>query len=226
MATKKEPAEKTPGGFRTSVFARLRYYFLAGILVTAPIAITIYLTLTFFKFVDEKVSAIIPVEYYLPTAVPGVGVVIAVCFFIFMGWLAKNYLGQILIRFSEYFVARMPVFRTVYGWIKQVFEMVMGGQSKAFRQVVLFQYPRPGIWTIGLIAGPPHGEIQGVLQDGEIVTVFLPTAPSPTNGIILFIPARDLHILKMTVDEAFKIILSGGILTSPEAADPMKGIKP
>ncbi|MBI2233755.1 MAG: DUF502 domain-containing protein [Micavibrio aeruginosavorus] len=222
----KEHTGKAKGSFRTSVFARLRYYFLAGILVTAPIAITIYLTLAFLKFVDEKVSAIIPVEYYLPTAVPGLGVIIAVFFFIFMGWLARNYLGQILIRISEYFVDKMPVIRTVYGWIKQVFEMVMGGQSKAFRQVVLFQYPRPCIWTIGFIAGPPHGEIQSALQDGEVQTVFLPTAPSPTNGIILFIPARDLRILKMTVDEAFKIILSGGILTSPEAADPTKGIKP
>lgn len=206
------PREK----FHNSVFGKLRGYFLAGLLVTAPISITLYLTWAFLVFVDSRVSSIITSEYYRETAVPGLGLLIAILFFIAMGWAAKNYLGRVIIRASEYLLDKMPVIRTIYGGSKQILEAIIGGsQKQAFREVVLFEYPRPGIWTIGVITGPPGGEVQNLTGD-DVVSVFLPTTPSPTNGLLLFIPYSQLHVLKMTVDEAFKMILSGGILTPPD----------
>lgn len=202
--------------FHVSVFGKIRGYFLAGLLVTAPISITLYLTWAFLMFVDSRVSSIITSDYYRETAIPGLGVLIAMAFFILVGWAAKNYLGRVIIRASEYVLDKMPVIRTIYGGSKQILEAVIGGSHKqAFREVVMFEYPRPGIWTIGVLTGPPGGEVQKLAGE-DIVSVFLPTTPSPTNGLLLFVPVSQLHVLKMTVDEAFKLILSGGILTPPD----------
>lgn len=217
-----EPETKPPKvHFHVSLFSKLRGYFLAGILVTAPISITIYLTWAFLKLIDNNVSSIIPAKYYQEIAVPGLGVLIAVVFFIALGWFAKNFIGRIIIRIYEYILDKMPIIRTIYGGTKQIFETIMHGQSQAFREVVMFEYPRTGIWTMGFISGQPHAEIKKHIGD-DAVTVFLPTAPSPTHGILLFIPAKDLHTVSITVEDAFKMILSGGILTGPTAVTQKK----
>ena len=208
------------GEIKTSISSRLRAYFLAGILVTAPIAITIYLTWSFLNMIDSRVRRLIPFEKilpheYLPYAVPGIGVIIAIIFFIAVGWFARNFLGRMIIRISEYVVHKMPVVRTIYGAVKQIFETVMASQSQAFRDVVMFEYPRPGIWVMGFVTGTTQGEVQS-LTDTEVVNVFLPTTPNPTSGFLLFVPKRDLIFMKMSVEEAIKMIVSGGILTPEE----------
>lgn len=213
QTTPDQPQEREP--FHLSVFAKIRGYFLAGILVTAPISITLYLTWVFLKFIDSKVSAIIPAHYYPETAVPGLGLIIAVAFFITIGWFARNFMGRVVINISEYIVDRMPVIRTLYGATKQVFETVMGAQSQAFREAVMFQYPRPGIWAMGFVTGSTKGEVQR-LTDDEVVNVFLPTTPNPTSGFLLFIPRKDLIFLEMNVEDAIKMIVSGGIITPPD----------
>jgi len=204
--------------FHISVFSKLRGYFLAGILVTAPISITLYLTWGLLKFIDSKVSSVIPAEYYRETAVPGLGLVIAVAFFITIGWFAKNFLGRIIIQASEYFLDKMPVIRTVYSATKQLFETVMGTQSQAFREVVMFEFPRKGIWALGFVTGISKGEVQRLTED-EVVNVFFPTTPNPTSGFLIFIPKKDLIVMKMTVEEAIKMIVSGGILTPPDPVE-------
>lgn len=212
------PPEKREG-LHMSLFAKIRGYFLAGILVTAPITITIYVTWSFLKFVDGKVSSIIPAQYYPETAIPGLGLVIAVAFFIMVGWFARNYLGRIVIQMSEYVVDNMPVIRTMYGAIKQVFETVMGSQSQAFREAVMFEFPRKGIWALGFVTGVAKGETQRLTED-EVVNVFFPTTPNPTSGFLLLIPRKDLIPLSMSVEEAIKMIVSGGIITPPDPAEP------
>lgn len=206
---------KTPD--RLSV--RLRNYFLAGVLVTAPITITLYVTWVFLMFVDSKVTPLIPVQYnpntYLPFSLPGIGLVAAVAFFITVGWFARNVLGRMMITISEYVVHRVPVIRTIYGALKQIFETVMTSQSQAFREVVMFEYPRKGIWALGFVTGRTKGEVQR-LTDQEVVNVFLPTTPNPTSGFLLFVPRGDLHVMGMTVEEGIKMIVSGGILTPPD----------
>ncbi len=211
-----ENSEKKPVRFHISLFDKLRGYFLAGILVTAPIGITIFVTLAFLRFVDSKVSSFFPADQYREAAIPGLGVVIAIVFFIIIGWFARNFFGRMIINVSEYFLDKMPVIRTVYGGTKQVFETVMGAQSQAFREAVMFEFPRKGIWALGFVTGVAKGEVQRLTED-EVVNVFFPTTPNPTSGFLLLIPRKDLIPLEMTVEEAIKMIVSGGILTPPDA---------
>lgn len=213
----KEAPEKR--SFGDGVFLRLRGYFLAGIVVTTPIAITVYLTWAFLQFMDARVTPLIPAHYnpntYLPFSMPGLGLIVAIVFFITVGWFARNFMGRILIQISEYVVHRLPVVRTVYKAVKQVLETVMTSQSQAFREVVMFEYPRSGIWAMGFVTGVTKGEVQR-LTDQEVVNVFLPTTPNPTSGFLLFVPRRDLVYMDMSVEEAIKMIVSGGILTPPD----------
>ena len=198
-------------------FGRLRGYLLAGILVTAPIGITVYLTYIFLLFVDTRVARIIPEEYYPATYLPGLGLLIAIVVFIFIGWLAKNIFGRMLLRVSEYVVHRVPIIRHIYGAIKQVTETIMASRSQAFRDVVLFEYPRRGSWSIGFVTNRTKGEIQRKTAI-EAVNIFVPTTPNPTSGYLLFIPEDELYYLDMSVEEAVKLVVSAGIIIPPDRA--------
>ena len=206
-------------GSKITLFGRLRNYFLAGILVTAPIAITIYVTWGFLKFLDKKITPLIPPNYnpntYLPVDIPGLGLIIAITFFIVVGWITRNFFGRLLIRISEGIVNRVPVINTIYGAIKQIFETVMASQSDAFKEVVMFEYPRKGIWVLGFVTGQTKGEVKTMTQE-DTVNVFVPTTPNPTSGFLLFLPKKDITYMKMSVEEGIKMIVSGGIITPPE----------
>ena len=198
--------------------------------MTAPIGITVYLTWIFLSFIDKHVTALIPALYnpfnYLPFDLPGIelfksilSLVLVMVFFILVGWFARNFFGRLIYQLSEYIVDRMPVVRNIYGALKQIFETIMTSQSQAFRDVVMFEYPRPGIWALGFVTGIARGEVQR-LTDNEVVNVFLPTTPNPTSGFLLFLPRKDLTFMHMTVEEGIKMIVSGGIITPPDRADP------
>jgi len=203
---------------KRTVFQRLRAYFLAGILVTAPIAITIYLTFVFLTFIDSTVSKLFPQELYdqlyAGTTFTGLGILAAILFFVLIGWFATNFLGRLMIRISEYVLDRMPVIRTLYGSIKQIFETIMASQSQAFREAVMLEYPRKGVWSIGFVTGRSEGEVQE-LTENETINVFVPTTPNPTSGYLLFVPKKELRFLEMTVEEAVKLVVSAGIISPP-----------
>ena len=199
--------------------AKLRAYFLAGILVTAPISLTFYLAWLFIDFVDSKVTPLIPVQYnpetYLPFSMPGLGLFIVVVILILIGALTAGFLGRLFLRTSERILARMPVIRTVYGAFKQILETVLAQQSQAFREAVLVEYPRRGIWAIAFITGRTEAEVQNIIEE-EVINIFLPTTPNPTSGFLLFVPRKELVPLSMTVEEAIKMVISGGIITPPD----------
>lgn len=201
---------------------RMRAYFFAGILVIAPISITLYLAWLFIGFVDSRVTPLIPVKYnpetYLPFALPGLGVVILVLALILTGALTAGFMGRLWKGFSERMLTRMPVIRNVYSAVKQIFETVLADHSSAFREAVLVEYPRRGIWAIAFITGRTEGEVQNVTEE-ECINIFLPTTPNPTSGFLLFVPKKDLLPLSMTVEEAIKMVISGGIIT-PEDHRP------
>lgn len=203
----------------TTLWGRLRAYLLAGIVVTAPISITVYLTYIFLTFMDKQVAKILPDDWYSDfygyTAIPGLGLIVALVFFVFVGWFAKNFLGRLFIRMSETIVDRMPVIRTLYGAIKQIFETIMASQSQAFREAVMLEYPRKGVWSIGFVTGKTEGEVQRV-TDKETINVFVPTTPNPTSGYLLFVPREELVFLDMSVEEAVKLVVSAGIITPPD----------
>jgi uncharacterized membrane protein len=206
----------TEDNSKKTFLGRLRNYFLAGILVTAPIAITLYVVWGFLKFLDNKITPLIPYAYnpntYLPVEIPGLGLIIALLFFTFVGWLTRNFLGRLLVRLSENIVNRVPVINTIYGAIKQIFETVMASKSDAFKEVVMFEYPRKGIWVMGFVTGSTKGEVQQLTKN-DTVNIFLPTTPNPTSGFLLFLPKKDLIYMKMSVEEGIKMIVSGGIIT-------------
>jgi len=202
-----------------SLGARLRNYFLAGILVTAPIGITFYLAWIFIDFVDGQVTPLLPAKYnpetYLTYGLPGLGLLIVIVVLILIGALTAGFVGHSFTRASERVLARMPVIRSVYGAVKQVLETVLAQQSKAFREAVLVEYPRRGIWAIAFITGRTEGEVQNITKE-EVINIFLPTTPNPTSGFLLFVPKKELVPLSMTVEEAIKMVISGGIVTPPD----------
>jgi uncharacterized membrane protein len=203
------------------LFRRVRKYFLTGILVSAPIAITLYLAYVCIIFMDRQVANMLPNSMQPPygeSIFPGSGLIITVLFFIGVGWFANNYLGQLFIEASEYVMNKMPIIRTFYNAIKQVVETLMGSQAKAFREVVLIEYPRKGTWTLGFVTGIPEGQI--AQADEELITVFVPTAPSPVNGFLLFVPKKDMIPLHMSVDEGIKMVISCGMIAPTPPAEP------
>ncbi len=206
---------------KKGIGARLRRYFLTGIVVTVPITITLWSAWWFLNFIDAMVAKIIPPEFnpntYLPFAIPGLGLILTVMFFTVVGFFARNFVGRMIIRASEYVVGRMPILNTVYNALKQVFEMTIGTQSTAFRDVVLFQYPHPNSWSIGFVTGVTPGEIQSVGGGSEVLNIYIPVTPT-TAGFVVFVPKKDVIYLSMTVEEAVKLLASGGIVTPPARA--------
>jgi len=217
------------GIVRPTIFGRLRAYLFAGILVTAPLGITLYLTWVFIDFIDGQIMPLVPSKYhpdnFLPFSVPGIGLIVMLAALTLIGWLTAGILGRWMIRLSEHLLARMPVVRNIYSAIKQIMETVMAQQSNAFREVVLVEYPRRGIWAIGFITGNTVGEVQNVTDD-KMVNVFLPTTPNPTSGFLLFLPDRDLYRLNMTVEEGIKMVISAGIVTPPDRRPESERNKP
>jgi uncharacterized membrane protein len=208
---------------RISIRRHLRGYFFAGVLITAPIGITFYLAWLIVKWVDGWVTPLLPPLYnpetYLPFSVPGLGLLIVCAVLTLIGAVTAGMLGRFWLRTSERILARMPVIRSVYAAIKQIFETVLSHQSEAFREVVLFEYPRRGSWAMGFITGKTEGEIQDITGE-EVVNVFLPTTPNPTSGYLLFLPRRELVVLSMSVEEGIKMVVSGGIVTPPDRRPP------
>lgn len=205
--------------YRANLLRRLRTYFLTGIIATAPIGLTLYLAWVLVKFVDRQVTPLIPAPYHpsthLPIDIPGIGLIVAIVLLTLIGFVTANVLGRQVVAMGERIVDRMPVIRSVYGALKQIFETVLTQSSRSFREVVLVEYPRRGIWAIGFVTSATRGEIQALKED-RLVNVFLPTTPNPTSGFLLFVPRADLVTLHMTVEEGIKMVISGGIVTPPD----------
>jgi uncharacterized membrane protein len=236
QTSEQTPPESAPLGnpsnpkrIRPSLFARLRTYFLAGVIVIAPVSITVYLTWQFIAYVDSKVTPFIPAKYnpetYLPFGVPGLGLLLAIIGITLIGALAAGYLGRLFVGWGERLLARMPVVRSIYSALKQIFETVFAEKSRAFRQVVLIEYPRKGSWAIGFATGTTRGEVQEAIED-EVVNVFLPTTPNPTSGYLLFLPRRDVTFLAMSVEEGIKMVISGGVVVPPDRRPPEERARP
>ena len=198
---------------------RVRAYFLTGILITAPLFITCYLAWLFIGFVDAKVTPLLPEQYnpesYLPFGVPGLGLIILFIFLTIVGAVTAGFFGKLWLRFTERLLNRMPVVRNIYSAVKQILETVLAQQSSAFREAVLVEYPRRGLWAIAFITGRTEGEVQNVTEE-ECINIFLPTTPNPTSGFLLFVPKKDLISLNMSTEEAIKMVISGGIITPPD----------
>jgi uncharacterized membrane protein len=220
IKTDKPQPAKRPG-----IFGRFRSWFLTGLLVTAPVLLTVYITWWAIQLIDGQVAGILPGFDQLRFAnVPGVGLIIGVLLITLIGAIAAGFLGRWIIRLGEAILNRMPVVRTIYGASKQILETVISTQSDAFREVVLVEYPRRDLWVIGFVTGGTKGEVARRV-DIDMVNVFVPTTPNPTSGFLLFCPRKDVVFLEMSVEEAVKLVVSGGIVTPPDSASAKKAAK-
>jgi uncharacterized membrane protein len=205
---------------KMGVFARLRAYFLTGLVVAAPISITIYLTWWFVTFFDVWLKPLVPAIYnpdtYLPFSVPGVGLVFAFIALTFLGALTANLFGRTIVAYGEQMFNRMPVVRNVYRALKQIFETALSQSSSSFQDVALIEYPRKGLYAIVFVSTDTGGEIPIRSGEPEMLSVFLPTTPNPTSGYLLFVPKRDVMLLEMSVEDGAKLVISAGLVSPPD----------
>ena len=209
---------------RPGLFARLRSSFLTGIVVIAPVGLTIWLLWSAMGWVDSVVLPLVPKtvlpEQYIGINLRGIGLIIFFVFTIVVGWIAKGIIGRSLIGFAEGLVERMPVVRTVYSGIKQISETVFAQSERSFEKACLIQYPRRGIWAIGFVSTTARGEVSDRAETGgRLLSIFVPTTPNPTSGFLLFFPEEDVIELDMSVEEAAKLVISAG-LVYPNPKDP------
>lgn len=200
--------------------ARVRNWFLTGVVVAGPLAVTAYIVWWFVNTIDSWVRGLVPKDAlpdaFLPFRVPGLGVVVVFLGLTLLGFLAANLAGRSLIRLGKSILARMPVVRSIYKSVKQIFETVFSQSGTTFRKVGLIEFPK-GAWSIVFISTPPGESIAGHLPSDEAyISVFLPCTPNPTTGFYFFLPAREVIELAIAPDDAVKLIMSCGVI-QPDA---------
>src|ERR1700756_2356372 len=202
---------------------RIRNYFLTGLIVAGPLAITIYLIWSFVNWVDGLVRPFIPPafrpETYLPVQIPGFGLIIAFLALTLLGFLTANLVGRKLIEFGETILERMPIVRPVYRGLKQVFETLFSKSGSTFRTVGLVEFPAPGMWSLVFLSTPPGVDITARLpSQEEHVSVFMPCTPNPTTGFFFYVPRRAVIELAIPLKAAAKLIMTAGMI-QPGAND-------
>ena len=211
-----EPAAAPPEA-HTGFMGRLRNYFLTGLVVAGPVAITLWLTWWFVTWVDGLVRPFVPIAYraetYLPFGVPGSGLIVGVIALTLLGFLTANLIGRTLLDLGERLVGRIPAVRAIYRAMKQVFETLFSGQGSSFRRVGLVEFPSPGMWSIVLISQPPSADLANRLPgEEEHISVFLPCSPNPTTGFFFYVPKSKIIEVEMTAEDAATLIMSAGVV--------------
>jgi uncharacterized membrane protein len=213
---------------KLSGMMRLRNYFLTGFIVCAPLAITAYIAWSFIGWVDSWVNPYIPVRYspetYLPFRIPGFGLIVALVLITLIGFLAANIAGRAVIGFGERLLDRMPLVRTIYRSLKQIFETVLSNKGDMFKQVGLVEYPRKDVWSLVFVAGEKETEINRKLDKAgdPLVAVFMPCTPNPTTGFLMYVRKSEIVMLDMTIEEGARLIVSAGLVAPPPDKMPGK----
>ncbi len=194
----------------------LKKYFITGLLIWVPLAITVWVLKFVVGTMDQSLlflPAALRPENRLGFPLPGVGTVMTLGVIFLTGLVTANIIGQRLVRFWEGLLGRIPVVKSIYSSVKQVSDTLFSSSGQAFRQALLVEYPRKGSWTIAFLTGQPGGDVANHLQDH--VSVYVPTTPNPTSGFFLMMPKSDVVELDMSVDEALKYIISMGVVAPP-----------
>jgi uncharacterized membrane protein len=200
---------------------RLRNYFLTGLVVAGPLAVTTYITLWFIELIDGWVKPLIPNAYlpdaYLNVKIPGVGLILAIVGLTLLGFLTANLVGRYIVGWSEMLLERMPVVSGLYSSVKQIFETVFSQSGTSFRKVGLVQFPQPGMWTLVFISTAPSGAVASAIPgEADMISVFLPCTPNPTTGFYFYLPRSEVIEVAIPVDEAAKLIMSAGLIQPGE----------
>ena len=200
----------------------LRRYFVAGILAFAPIGITVWALASIVQYLDNlllpRLLALVYPELQDPPTIPFVGAIFTLVVILMFGVIARHLFGWELVRITERVLQRVPVARNIYSALKQLFEAIFRSETQsAFNRVVLLEYPRRDVWALAFTTGPARGVLQEITEE-SMVNVFVPTTPNPTSGFFLLVPEHDLKTIDLTVEQAFKLIMSAG-LVSPEEGE-------
>src|ERR1051325_11104868 len=197
--------------------SRIRTYFLTGLIVAGPVAITIWLVWSFVTWVDDLVRPFIPVAYrpetYLPVKVPGFGLIIAFLALTLLGFFTANLVGKTFVDIGERILGRVPIVRPIYRGLKQVFETLFSKSASSFPTVGLVEFPAPGMWSLVFPSTPPGAELTEQLpSNDEYVSAFMPCTPNPTTGFFFYVLRRDVIELNMSVEDAAKLLMSAGMI--------------
>ena len=193
---------------KTSIFAKLRNNFIAGVVVLIPIGITLYLTLFIIKISSKVIPKEINPNNYLPFDIPGVEILIALIIIAVIGWLSLSFLGKKFFELFNNILKKIPILRTIYSAIGQMTESFTKSDNKQ-KSVVLLEYPRKGVWAVGFATKENKGLIKEKIKE-ELINVFVPTTPNPTSGFLLMVPKKDLIFLDVSFEQASKFIVSAG----------------
>ena len=195
----------------------IRNYFLTGLVVAGPVAVTFWLIWAFVTWVDDWVRPLIPDIYrpetYLPWKIPGSGLVIAFFALTMLGFLTANLVGRTLLQLGDSLIDRMPIVRPIYKTVKQVFTMLFSKSGTSFRKVGLVEFPAPGMWSLVFISQPPSADIAAKLPGGgDQVSVFLPCTPNPTTGFFFYLPKNQIIEIDIPVEAAATLLMSAGMI--------------
>jgi|TARA_B100000287_G_C20668272_1_gene792494 uncharacterized membrane protein len=197
------------------MLAKIKNYFLTGVLVSAPVFITFWIVFSLVELFDKLITPLIPYyinpNYYLPRDVPGLGLITLVILLVGIGFITASFFGSYIFKKTESVINRIPFIKIFYKTTKQIIETIFKNNSQAFRDVVLLEYPRKGLWVLGFTTGEVKGAVSSKIK-GELVNVFVPTTPNPTSGFLLMVPKSQLKYLNTKVDDAVKTIISAGII--------------
>ncbi|MGB8629405.1 MAG: DUF502 domain-containing protein [Xanthobacteraceae bacterium] len=196
--------------------SRVRTYFLTGLVVAGPVAVTLWLIWWFVTWVDGLVRPFIPKMYrpetYLPIQIPGLGLIIVFLALTLLGFLTANLIGRKLVDLGEGLLSRMPIVRPIYRTAKQIFQTLFSKSDSTFRKVGLVEFPSPGMWSLVFLTQSPTNEISSHLPAIEHVSAFMPCTPNPTTGFFFYVPRRDVIDLDITVEQAMTLLMSAGIV--------------
>src|SRR5436190_17110911 len=206
--------------------SRIRNYFLTGLIVAGPVAITIWLVWSFVTWVDDLVRPFFPVAYrpetYLPIKVPGFVLIIAFLALTVLGFLTANLVGRTFVEIGEMILERVPIVRPIYRGLKQVFETLFSKSGSSFRTVGLVEFPAPGMWSLVFLSTPPGPDITATLpSEHEYVSAFMPCTPNPTTGFFFYVLRGDVIELAISVEDAAKLLMSAGMI-QPGNGDQQK----
>lgn len=199
---------------------KIKKIMLTGVAAIIPVGVTIYILLIIIKAMNNLVK-VIPYRYQpdqiLPFHVPGLGIIFTLILIFVVGLVTKSYLGKKAVTLGELIVGKIPLVRGIYKGIKQLVDAIMSDKGDSFKKVVLIEYPRKGLYSIAFVTGDTRGEIKERISQ-HTMNLFVPTTPNPTSGFYIVIPKSDVIPLTMTVEEAFTLIMSGGIITPRDAS--------
>jgi uncharacterized membrane protein len=201
---------------KPSVLGRLRRYFFTGLVILAPVVITIWATIWFISFFDSWVKPLIPFDYnpdsYLPFKVPGTGLLFALLIITAAGALGANLVGRTVLGWWDKLVQQTPVVRSIYKSSKQIFETIFSEKGSSFKQVCLVEWPRRDAWTVAFISKEIDGSLIGYEKGQKYYSIYVSTTPNPTSGYVFFAPEKDVRILDMSVEDGLKLIISMGLI--------------